>query len=338
MKLCLGSRRYVSTLIVLALLFILLSVSSVSCSSPYETTDDATVVAVTILPQAGFVEAVGGDRVEVVVMVPPGASPHTYEVTPDQMVLLSRASMYAKVGSGVEFELAWLDRLLAANRDMLVVDCSHGIELLDTAHDGDHDHEEEHHAHEHNDHHDDHHQSSGHHDDHEHHAHDHDHHHNGADPHIWLSVNNARVMVSHICEGLVQVDPDYADYYRANCAAYIDELTQLDEELSSSLQGLANRTFIVYHPAFGYFARDYDLVQIAVERGGNEPDADYMIRLIDEARDKGIRVIFAAPQFSSRSAEVIAAEIGGQVVHLDPLAKDYIPNLRSVAAALQGMT
>ena len=332
MKVWLGSRRYVSTLTILALSFVLLGVSSVSCSSPYQASDDVTVVAVTILPQAGFVEAVGGDRVEVVVMVPPGASPHTYEVTPDQMVLLSRASMYAKVGSGVEFELAWLDRLLAVNRDMLVVDCSQGIEFVDTDYACDHDHEHDDHAHGHNDHHNDHHD-----DHHDHGAHDHDHHHGGIDPHIWLSVSNARVMVSHICEGLVQVDPENEDFYRANCVAYIDELLQLDEEISSALQGLANRSFIVYHPAFGYFARDYGLVQIAVERDGNEPDAAYMIRLIDEARDRGIRVIFAAPQFSTRNAEVIAEEIGGEVVLMDPLAKDYIQNLQSVADALQDM-
>jgi len=269
------------------------------------------VVAVTLLPQAGFVEAVGGDRVEVVVMVPPGASPHTYEVTPDQMVLLSRAKMYAKVGSGVEFELSWMDRLLAANRQMLVVDCSRGIQLIEA--DGDAQDEE----------HGDIDTDDG------------DHHHAGADPHIWLSVRNARLMVESVCEGLVQVDPANAAFYQGNCDAYLDALSLLDKELGDALDGLENRRFIVFHPAFGYFARDYNLIQIAVEQGGNEPDAQYMVRLIREAGEHGIRVVFAAPQLGTRSAEVVAREIGGEVVIIDPLARDYIPNMRSIADAIR---
>lgn len=282
---------------------------------------DRTVVAVTILPQAGFVEAVGGDRVAVVVMVPPGASPHTYETTPDQMMQLSRAAMYAKVGSGVEFELAWMDRLVAANRDMLVVDCSSGIDLLhydddhhlDNGHDHDHDHDHDH---------------AG--DDHEHHG--------GPDPHIWLSVQNAKVMVSHICEGLVQVDPSHEDYYRDRCADYLEELDALDRELEVALDGLENRRFLTFHPSFGYFARDYGLVQMSVEQGGNEPDAQYLVRLIEEAKEHTIRLILASPQFSTRSAEVIASEIDGGVVLVDPLARDYLSAMRSIAAAIQQVT
>jgi len=248
-----------------------------------------------------------------VVMVPPGASPHTYEITPDQMVRLSSAKMYARVGPPMEFEVVWMDRLIAANRNMLVVDCSQGIEFIEAAEDTHEDEDEEHENEE-------------------------EHVHTGADPHIWLSVRNAQIMVANICAGLSQVDPTNAEHYERNCATYVDSLSQLDRELTESLAGLVNRTFIVYHPAFGYFARDYNLTQIAIEQGGSEPDAQYIVRLIEEAREHDIHVLFVAPQFSTRSAEVVADEIGGDVVIIDPVARDYIPNMRAIAAALQQVT
>jgi zinc transport system substrate-binding protein len=280
---------------------------------PSDEDSDRLVVAVTLLPQAAFVEAVAGERAEVVVMVPPGASPHTYEVTPDQMVSLARARMYAKVGAPVEFELTWMDRLVEANREMLVVDCARGIELMasnDEGHDGMED--EGYEANEGNS--------------------------AGVDPHIWVSLRNAQAMVQNICDGLVQVDPPNADVYRANCDSYVAELSALDVEVMETFESVDQRRFIVFHPSFGYFARDYDLTQIAVEQGGSEPDAQYLVRLIDEAKEFGIQVVLAEPQFSTRSAEVVASEIGGEVVIVDPLSRDYIPNMRAIADAIQQVT
>jgi zinc transport system substrate-binding protein len=264
------------------------------CSGEADNTGK-TVVAVTILPQAGFVEAIGGDRVEVVVMVPPGASPHTYEVTPDQMVQLSNAKMYAKVGSPVEFELTWMDKLIAVNKNMLVVDCSKGIDLMENQ-----DPDEL-----------------------------------GLDPHIWLSVKNAKIMVQNICDGLVQVDAANKSYYEENCDDYLSKLTELDNDIETALAGVSNRSFIVFHPAFGYFARDYNLKQIAVEQEGKEPDANYIVRLIEEAREQDIHVVFVSPQYSTTSAEVIADEINGKVVVIDPLAKDFINNMRAIESAMK---
>jgi len=291
--------------VLLIVLFLVLPLPGTS-----ELTDgDRLVVAVSIVPQAGFVEAIGGDRVEVAVMVPPGASPHTYEATPAQMVKLSEAKMYAEVGSPVEFELTSLNKLIAANPDMLVVDCSEGIQLLEMLdHDHDHDHDNEH---------------------------DHGHEHTGSDPHIWLSIRNAMVIVQNICTGLVEVDPQNRAYYEQNCAVYLQELGELDSEITEILSGVENRRFIVFHPAWGYFAHDYDLTQIAVEKGGKEPDIEYQIRLIKEAREHDIRVVFLSPQYPTRGAEVIADEIGGRVVLLDPLAKDFIVNMHLVAAAIR---
>lgn len=301
-------KRLFSMTIAVVFLITLLAITAISCST--EKTDTGkVVVAVTLLPQAGFVEAIASDKVEVVVMVPPGASPHTYEVTPAQMTQLSKAKMYAKVGSPVEFELAWMDKLIAQNKAMLVVDCSQGIQLMEMA-------EEEH--------------------EHEHEAEaESDHEHEGLDPHIWLSVKNAKIMVQNICDGLVQIDPSNKTYYEDNCADYIDELDELDSELADDLSGVTNRHFIVFHPAFGYFARDYNLTQIAVEQGGKEPVADYIVRLIEEAKEHDIKVVFVSPQYSTKSAETIAKEIGGQVVIIDPLAKDFIENMHAIEAAMK---
>lgn len=285
-------------------LIVLLVVLPVPGTS-HETDSDKLVVAVTILPQAGLVEAIGGDKVKVLVMVPPGASPHTYEVTHEQMTTLSRAKMYVKVGSGVEFELAWMDKLIAVNVSMRVVDCSEGIRVLEM--------DEDHHDHD----------------------HEHDHGRTGLDPHIWLSVRNAMIMAQNICAGLVQVDPANQDYYEENRTDYLEQLAKLDSEITESLSEVENRRFIVFHPAWGYFARDYDLIQIAVEQDGKEPDIDYRIRLIEEAREHDIRVVFLSPQYPTKSADVIAREIDGRVVIIDPLAKDFIGNMRLVESAMK---
>ena len=291
-------KRFVPTRLISSVLILLLAASLIAaaagCNGETETTGK-TVVAVSILPQAGFVEAIGGDRVEVVVMVPPGADPHTYEVTPDQMTRLANAKMYAKVGSPIEFELAWMDKLIAVNKSMPVVDCSKGVDMTESQ-----DPDEP-----------------------------------GLDPHIWLSVKNAKIMVQNICDGLAQVDGANKDYYEENCADYLEELTKLDNEIEAGLSGVRNRSFIVFHPAFGYFARDYNLTQIGVEQEGKEPDADYIVRLIKEAREQDIRVVFVSPQYSAKSAESIAKEIGGQAVIIDPLAREFIDNMRAVESAMK---
>lgn len=275
---------------------VVLVITVAACSNPAPAQiNDKIGVAVTILPQQEFVARVGGDKVDIAVMVPPGASPHTYEVTPAQMVQLSKAKVYFKVGSPIEFELAWLDKLLAQNKDMLVVDCSKGINLIESD-----DPDEP-----------------------------------GIDPHIWTSPRNVKTMVQNISLGLSQVDPQNRQYYEQNRDSYLKELDELDAEIGASLGDTGSRTFIVYHPAWGYFAHDYGLRQLGIEQEGKEPQAAYMARLINQARLQNIKVIFVSPEFDSRSAEAIAREIEGKVVIIDPLAGDYLDNMRKVASAFK---
>ena len=278
------------------LLVVLVICLSGCIGQPVNEESDRIQVVVTIPPQAEFVERVGGDRVQVTVMVPPGASPHTYEPTPGQLRAVSQAVLYAKVGSGIEFELTWMDNLRDANKDMVVVDCSHGIELI---------------------------QADGHEGEHQ----------QGHDPHIWLSPRNAVIMVETIYKGLVQVDPGYQEYYTRNKEAYIRELDDLDREISEALSTMRIRKIMVYHPAWAYFCRDYNLEQIPIEKEGKEPTPQGIAQLIDQAKTYGITIIFASPQFSTESAEVIAQEIGGKVILISSLEKEYIKNMRKVAQA-----
>jgi len=286
-----------------ALILILIAAPSLlalSCSSG-EKAGGKIGVVVTLPPQAYFVKKLAGDKADVTVMVPSGASPHTYEPAPSQMTAVAKADMYAKVGSGVEFELVWLDKLLEQNNNLLVVDCSEGIQILESVADehpdnGELDHE--------------------------------------MDPHIWMSPIHAVFMVQNICNGLMTIDPANVEYYRQNRDILIEELVQVDRYIRNSLFDVTNRNFMVYHPAFGYFAKEYDLTMIPIEEEGKEPTASGLTHLIEQAEEYNINVIFASPQFDPRSAGVIADEIGGTVIFIDAMAEDYVTNLRTLADQL----
>lgn len=270
------------------LAIVLFTFTAASCGRG-EPVGEKPVVVVTVLPQAEFVKKVSGDRVDVTVMVPPGANVHTYEPTPSQMTILAKAAMYAKVGSGIEFELTWMEKLRAVNKEMLVVDSSAGVPLQEVT--GEVDSME-------------------------------------IDPHIWMSPGNVAVMVQNIYEGLVIIDAANKAYYAQNRDAYLQELGRLDQEIRNSLSGVPDRTFMVYHPSLGYFAREYGLTMLSIENEGKEPTAAGMARMIAQAKERNITVIFAEPQFNPQSAKVIADAIGGRVVFIDSLAGDYVANMR----------
>jgi len=276
---------------------------AVSCGAETGASEQVGM-AVTILPQAEFVENIGGDKVSVTVMVPPGASPHTFEPTPSQMAALSKANIYARVGSGIEFELAWMDKLININRDMLVIDCSQGIKLQERSVIPGHKPESENHDL------------------------------SPLDPHIWMSPQNARIMVRNISDGLIQVDPKNKGYYQQNRDAYLEKLARLDQDIRTALSGTTARHFMVYHPSLGYFARDYNLTMLPIEESGKEPTPASLARLIEQAKQQNIKVIFASPQFNPQSAGVIAEAIDGRLVFIDPLARDYIMNLHTILEEL----
>ena len=298
---------------------------------------DKLPVFVTIAPQKYFVQQIGKDLVDIQVMIQPGADPHMYEPKPQQMVAISRAKLYFAVG--IEFEKAKLSKITAINPDMKVIHTDHGIEKLAMeAHyhhnDGyaeDHHDNDDHHKTEHD------HEKVEHHEEaeHGHHAeveHDKDHHEDaGLDPHIWLSPPLVMNQAHTILEALQEADPQHRNVYEANFKTFTSQINQLDADLKKIFAGKTGLQFIVFHPAWGYFAHAYGLKQVPIEIEGKDPKPAQLKELIQHARKNGIKVIFVQPQFSSQSAEVIAREISGQVAFADPLAEDWMTNLRQVA-------
>lgn len=254
------------------------------CSSQNETAQGQIKIAATIAPQEELIKSVGGDRVQITVMVPPGAEPHTFEPTPQQVRQLADADIYVKNGAGLEF---WLDKLLSVNKEMTILDSSQGIDLIGEG---------------------------------------------GAevDPHTWLSLRNAAIQVRNICAGLIELDPDNAGNYIRNRDDYLQRLTMLDAELNQTFASKNKKIFIVHHPAWTYFARDYGLEQVPLMENETEPGPRYLARVIDLGRANNISTIFAEPEFNLKAAEVIAKEMNAQVVIIDPLAGDYLENMRNV--------
>jgi zinc transport system substrate-binding protein len=154
------------------------------------------------------------------------------------------------------------------------------------------------------------------------------------DPHIWLSPALVKVQSQTIYEMLAQLDPAHEGTYRANLESFLADIDALDADIRETLTGVEDRKFMVFHPSWGYFARDYGLEQLPVEVGGQEPSAAELAALVAGAKQEGIKVIFAQPEFSTRSAETLAKEIGGEVLLISPLAPDWLDNLRRVAEAL----
>jgi zinc transport system substrate-binding protein len=283
---------------------------------------------VSIVPQKYFVQQIGKDMVDVKIMVKPGSSPATYEPKPRQMAELSKADLYFSIG--VPFENAWLEKLSAANPNMKVVHTDHGIEKIAMAeyHHGEGDHhsdkdEAEHHEGE------EHHQG-------EHHGETADkgeahHDHTGLDPHIWTAPALVKIQAKAILKALQEAAPRYADDFQANYESFAARIDGLDQELKQALAGKKGLQFMVFHPSWGYFAKAYGLTQVPIEIEGKNPKPAQLKALINHAKEDGIRVIFVQPQFSTKSAKLIAGEIGGEVAFADPLAEDWMKNLRMIA-------
>ncbi len=283
--------------------------------APQEDVGDSPKVLVSILPQKDFVEAVGGEYVSVHVIIPPGASPATYDPKPGDLVRVEEADIFFRIGH-IGFEQAHFNQIRSLNPDMRVVDTSEGIELRhfgsDESHAHDHEHEGEEHAEE----------GAG--------AESEDDHGRGVDPHVWLSPLAVKLQVGAIARALAELDPGRADDYRNNAAAYTAQLDELHAELTALLAGLESRTILVFHPAWGYFTDAYGLEQLAIEQAGKDPTAEQLRQVIDTARREDIKVIFVQAQFSRELAASVAREIDGVAVSIDPLAEDYIVNLRNV--------
>ncbi len=253
-------------------------------------------IFVSVPPQKYFVEQIGKERVNVDVMVEPGASPHTYEPKPKQMVAIARTKIYFSIG--VAFEETWIKKIASTNPAMEIVPTQQGIKKIAIT-----GHQDEHEA-------------------------DHS---DGLDPHIWLSPPLVKLQAQTILKALLKADPANRSFYEINFQQFSHQIADLDHDLKAVFAGKQDRQFMVFHPSWGYFAQAYGLKQIAIELEGKSPKPAQLKEIIKLGRTQGIRMIFVQPQFSARNANLVAKAIGGEVVFVDPLAEDWMSNLRHIA-------
>lgn len=261
---------------------------------------------VSVVPQKSFVEAIGGDLVNVSVMVAPGSSPHSYEPKPSQMKNINDAQIYFAIG--VEFENAWLNRFASQNKKMKIIDSAKNIKKIEmTEHDHGHKEEKSHH----------------------------DHKHTGLDPHVWTSPANIKVIAKNIFDSLVAIDGANRVAYEANFQKFIAKIDATDKQIKEILKGTKKGTkFMVFHPAWGYFAHQYNLEQLAIEVEGKEPKPKELAHIMAEAKEEKVRAIFTQPEFSDKSAQIIANNLKIKVIKASPLNPDWSANLINMAKAV----
>ncbi|GHU77929.1 hypothetical protein FACS189462_1130 [Spirochaetia bacterium] len=265
--------------------------------------DAKPLVAVSILPQSWFIERIGGDRVQTMVLVGPGQNPHNYEPTPKQMTALAEAQFWLL--SGAEFEIGLRPKIESLFPRLIIVDGTEGVtfrSLEEHEDDGDEDHGD-------ND--------------------------SNIDRHTWLGSEPAKIMAAHIRDALSMIDGEGASFYAENYAGLIHDIDTEFDRLRTELASLRGSVVFVYHPSFGYFLDEFGIEQRAIETGGKEPGPRDLTRIMEEARREGAAAIFVQAQFPVQAAETAAKSIGAELVALDPLSPDWLANIRIMGEALK---
>ena len=257
------------------------------------------ILTVTLEPLRYFTEAIAGDNYEVVSMVPKGSSPESYDPTPQQLVNLSKSQAYFRIGY-IGFEQVWMKKLEANSPDMKVYDTSKGIDLIrDKGHwHGDHFHE------------------------------------GGVEPHVWNSTQNALIIADNIYQALCELDSTHQKDYQERLDVLKQTIRQTDANIRTLLEN-ADSTFLIYHPALSYFARDYGLKQVSIEEGGKEPSPAQLKALIETCRNENVHTIFVQQEFDQRNAQLIANELGVNIVSINPLSYDWVKEMIRIAEALK---
>ena len=269
-----------------------------ACGNPTQTNEKA-IITVTIEPLRYFTEAIAGENYQVVSMVPKGSSPESYDPTPQQLVNLSKSQAYFRIGY-IGFEQVWMKKLEANCPDMKVYNTSKGIDLIrDKGHwHGDHFHE------------------------------------GGVEPHIWNSTQNALIIADNIYQALCELDSTHQADYKNRLDSLKQNIRQTDAETRRLLEN-ADSTFLIYHPALSYFARDYGLKQISIEEGGKEPSPAQLKKLIETCRNENVHTIFVQQEFDQRNAQLIAHELGINIVSINPLSYDWTEEMLRTVKGLK---
>ncbi|WP_071147607.1 metal ABC transporter solute-binding protein, Zn/Mn family [Bacteroides ihuae] len=273
----------------------------VSCNGqPKKEKNDKRIIMVTMEPQRFFTEAIAGEKFNIESMVPKGSSPETYDPTPQQLTQLSKSEAYFRIGY-IGFEQSWMERLTDNAPHMNVFDTSKDVELI---HETGHDHGDHHHQ-------------------------------GGIEPHIWSSTANAQIIAKNTFNALCTLDKKNEAYYLERYSSLSQRITRTDSIIRNIFASShADRTFMIYHPALSYFARDYGLHQICIEEGGKEPSPAHLKNLIDICKAEGVRTIFIQPEFDRRNAEIIAKQTGAIIVPINPINYDWEKEMIHIAKSL----
>lgn len=252
-------------------------------------------ITVSIAPLSGMAAAIAGEQFGVSTLMPEGMSPETYELTPGRVLELGNSSLLLRVGS-LGFEQTLTERLGGAMPATRIVSLGNNIEKLEDK------------------------------------ACDHA---SGEDPHLWMSPRNMQTMADKLCQALCETDTANAPAYRAATDRYKAHLDSVAAEVARRLSPATCRTFLIHHPALGYFARDFGLRQIAVERNGKEPSPRQLQQIAQMCRAEGVRVVFVSREHSVKTARRIAETIGAKVVEINPLSANIEEEWLKIADAMQ---
>lgn len=332
-------------------LLVVLTVMLGSCSSQGE--QQKATISVSILPQKYFTEQLVGNTYDINVLIPPGASPATYDPPPGKIQRLVNSKLYFKMGY-LEFEKNYLDNIKETNKQLKIVNTAEGVNLIEGhhrhhVHDGDevhdihgahgtHDTHDAHGAYDVND-------ADGEYDGHAQDGHDaldalerhagQDKGRQHYDPHIWVSPKQVKLVIENMYGAINQLDTANRDFYGDRYKKFMNSIDSIDRVIRERFSDLNNRKFIIFHPALSYLARDYGLEQISIEVEGKKPTAATIKEVIDIAKERNIKTILIQQQFPMENARAIADEIGGAVVQVDPLAEDWLKNMDEMTLKLK---
>ncbi len=281
------------------------SIALLGCTNSNKTNDGKPTITVTLEPLKYFTSAIAGDKFDVVSMVPNGSSPETYDPTPQQLVNLSKSVAYFRIGY-IGFEQIWMNKLEENNPNLAIFDTSKGVELIVGEEScNNHGHDEHGHSHE-----------------------------GGVDPHIWNSTINASIISQNIYNALCQLSPKDKDYFKEK----LDSMNIVFKNLDVQIKGIladADTTFLIYHPALSYYAKEFGLKQISIEKDGKQPTPTSLKKLIDDSKAEKPHVIFVQKEFDTRNAELISNELNLHIVTINPLSFNWQEEMLEPAKALK---
>ena len=269
-------------------------VFSQSCSHKDAAGKEKPIITVSIMPQKFFVEKIAGDKFYINVMIPPGANHENYDPSPMQIASLAKTTVYFQIGN-IEFENTWIARFSDIYPDLKIVNLSQHLSNIENAGDNRHGFYE---------------------------------------PHTWMSPVNVSIMADEILRTLTEIDREDSVYFLGNCTHFKTEIDSINKLIHQKLKSPVSRSFIIYHPALTYYAKDFGLKQYPLEIEGKSPSPYVLKGIIELAKKEGIKTIVVQKQFDQSKARVIADEIGGTIITIDPTAYLWTTEIMEITEKL----